>query len=63
MTEEQIERRVKQFIDHMDRVFMAGLMTQDTYDKGIREIHQWAEAKYRERKCATWVTSIARIGD
>jgi hypothetical protein len=45
MTDEEIERKVKRFIDHMDRVLAAGFMTQKTYDKGIQEIAQWAEAK------------------
>jgi hypothetical protein len=45
VTEDQIERKVERFIDHMDRILLAGLMSQEDYDKGIREIHAWAEAK------------------
>jgi hypothetical protein len=47
MTEDQIERRVERYIDHLDRVFMAGEMTQDNYDKAMREILDWADIQYR----------------
>lgn len=50
MTEDQIERKVERYIDHLDRVFLNGDMTQDNYDKAIREIHEWAETKYRETR-------------
>ena len=49
MTEDQIERRVERFIDHLDRVFLAGEISQDDYDKAIRDVAAWAEAKYRKR--------------
>jgi hypothetical protein len=45
--ERKIERKVERFIDHMDRILRAGLMSQEDYDKGIREINAWAEQKAR----------------
>jgi hypothetical protein len=44
---EQIERKVERFIDHMDRILLAGLMSREDYDKGMREIRVWAEQKAR----------------
>ena len=52
MTEEQIERRVERMMDHLDRVFMAGQIDQKTYDLGVRDLHEWAEAKYREHEAS-----------
>lgn len=46
MTEEQIERRVEKMIDHLDRVFLRGEMSQDNYNKAMRDLHHWAEAQY-----------------
>ena len=48
LTEQQIERRVERHVDHLDRVFMDGQIDQDTYDKAMRELHEWAEAKSKE---------------
>lgn len=50
MTEEQIERRVEKMVDHLDRVFLAGGMSQGDYDKAMRELDQWASAKLKEGK-------------
>ena len=49
LTEDQIERRVEKMIDYLDRMFMAGKMTQADYDKRIADTNKWAEAKYLER--------------
>ena len=48
LTEEQIERRVERHIDHLDRMFMDGQINRDTYDKAMRDLHEWAEAKSKE---------------
>ena len=48
MTEDQIERKVEHFIDHLDWVFTHQAMSQDQYDKNMLAIHKWAEAKYAE---------------
>jgi hypothetical protein len=45
LSEEDITRKRQRFVDHMDRILAAGQMTQDNYEKGLREIAQWAEAK------------------
>lgn len=50
MTEDEIERRIERYIDHLDRIFMSGQMTQEDYDKGIREIEEWAAQKGHERR-------------
>lgn len=49
MTEEQIERYVERMMDHLDRVFLAGQMTQKNYDLAVKEVHAWAEAKYKQK--------------
>lgn len=48
MTEEQIELRVEKMVDHLDRVFLSGQMSQDDYDKAMRDLNAWAEAAYRK---------------
>jgi cob(I)alamin adenosyltransferase len=48
MTEDQIERRVEKMMDHLDRVFLAGGMSQDSYDQAVRSLDQWAERKITE---------------
>lgn len=50
MTEDQIERKVERYIDHLDRIFMSGRMTQEDYDKGILEIQEWAANAHHERR-------------
>jgi hypothetical protein len=42
MTEDQIERRVEKMMDHLDRVFMAGGMSQESYDQAVRSLDEWA---------------------
>ena len=49
MTEAQIEARVERMTDHLDRLLISGDMSQDAYDKAIRDLDEWAETK-RESK-------------
>lgn len=49
MTEDQIERAVERKVDSLDRMFMSTDMTQDAYDKAMKDIHAWAEAQYAKR--------------
>jgi hypothetical protein len=42
---DQISKKVERFIEHMNRILEARQMSKSDYDKGIREIHQWADAK------------------
>ena len=46
MTEDQIERKVQRFVDHLDWVFMHQSMSQADYDANMRAIHKWAEARF-----------------
>ena len=46
LTEDQIEARVEKMIDHLDRVFMSGGMTQKNYDLAMLNLHYWAERQY-----------------
>jgi hypothetical protein len=48
MTEDQIERKIQRFVDHLDWVFMHQSMSQADYDANLRAIHEWAEARYAE---------------
>jgi hypothetical protein len=47
MTEQQIENRVEGAMNNLDRVFMAGKVTQSEYDARVRELNAWAERQYR----------------
>jgi hypothetical protein len=46
MTEDQIERRVERMMDHLDRVFLTGQMTQADYDAAVKDLNAWAERKF-----------------
>ena len=48
MTEDQIERRVERMMDHLDRVYLNGGMTQDDYDKAVRDLNEWSKHEYRK---------------
>ena len=48
LTEDQIERRVERLMDHLDRVFLAGLIDQQSYDAGVKDLDDWADRKGRE---------------
>ena len=47
MTEEQIERRVEKMVDHLDRVFLSGAMSQADYDEEMRSLDEWAREQYQ----------------
>jgi uncharacterized membrane protein len=47
MTEDQIERKVERTTDFIDAQFMAGKLTQDEYDRKMRELSRWADSLYR----------------
>ena len=46
MTENQIELRVERAMDSLDRVFLAGKVTQAEYDSRVRELSRWADSQY-----------------
>jgi len=46
MTEDQIERRVERMMDHLDRVFLNGDLSQVEYDKAVAELSRWADCQY-----------------
>lgn len=48
MTENDIELKVEKMIDHLDRIYMAGDISNEDYEKAIRELCLWANAKYAE---------------
>jgi len=48
MTEDWIERRVERMMDHLDRVYLNGGMTQDDYDKAVRDLDEWSKHEYRK---------------
>ena len=50
MTEDQIERRIEMMTDHLDRMFMDGMFSQRYYDKAMRDLDEWAEAQYSNRR-------------
>lgn len=54
LTEDQIESRVERYMDHIDRLFMSRTIDQKTYDSAVKDLHQWAEAKYRETERERW---------
>lgn len=49
MTEEQIERQAERRLDALDRRFTASSsnMTQDQYDRAMKEIDAWAMAQLK----------------
>jgi hypothetical protein len=48
MTEDQIERGVEKMMDSLDQLFLAGQMSQDSYDQAVRSLDEWAERKITE---------------
>ena len=52
LTEEQIERRVERMVDHLDRIYFAGQITEDNYNKSMRELRDWADIQ--SRKAEIW---------
>ncbi len=57
MTEDQIERKVERAIDVLDRLFLAGKVSQEAYDAEIVAWDKWADQQYRHAK------TIASIRD
>jgi hypothetical protein len=47
MTAEQVERLVEHQTDAIDAAFMAGRITQEEYDRKVRELDRWAEERFR----------------
>jgi hypothetical protein len=50
MTERDIEMLVERKIDHLDRLFLRGAISQKAYNSALKELSQWAEAKYMAEK-------------
>ena len=48
LTEDQIERKVERHMDYLDRLFIAGEMTQREYDMAVQSLDIWAERKLAE---------------
>lgn len=48
LTEDQIERRVERMVDHADRCLMTHAINQDTYNKIMEDLAEWANARYLE---------------
>ena len=47
MTEEEIERKVERFVDHVDRLYVTGTIDQAAYDGTLRDLNEWADYQYR----------------
>ena len=50
MTERQIETKVERMMDHLDRLLMAGELSQENYDAAVRDLDAWATLKLAERQ-------------
>lgn len=46
MTEDQIERRVERMMNHLDRVFLNGDISQSDYNKAVKDLSHWADSQY-----------------
>ena len=42
----QIERRCERMIDHLDRLLLAGELSQKAYDSAMRDLDAWCERQY-----------------
>lgn len=54
MTEDQIERKCERLMDHLDRVFMSGSISQEDYNKAVCDLNNWADRQY------SWGAALAR---
>lgn len=65
LTENSIERAVERKMDTLDKVFMAGRITQTEYEACVRAIDAHAKEEYRLlRSTAQWTeTDRETIGD
>lgn len=48
LTEDQIERHIELRMDRLDRKFMNSEMTQEEYDKRVKELDAWADQQFRD---------------
>lgn len=48
MNEQDIEDCVERRIDHLDRLFLQGAVTDKQYLDAVIDLNEWAEAKYNE---------------
>ena len=46
LTETQIEKRVENAVDRLDRHLMSNQITQEQYDRDIVAIDRWAQQQY-----------------
>jgi hypothetical protein len=63
LTEDQIETKVERFIDHIDRIFLAGQISQEDYNKAARDIEAWADRKRAEAEEIHEQASLKRKHD
>jgi hypothetical protein len=47
LTESQIELRIERMVDHLDRVFLNGDISQSVYDAGMNDLRIWEDEQYR----------------
>ena len=47
MTENQIERIIERKMDILDDRLMNGQLTQQQYDREVRELNRWARKQYK----------------
>lgn len=46
LSEDKIERAVEREMNILDRLLMRGVLTQDDYEREVRELDAWARAEY-----------------
>jgi hypothetical protein len=49
MTEDQIERRVEQTMNSLDRRLVANALTQAEYDREVKVLDRWPSQQFRSR--------------
>lgn len=50
MTEDQIEREAERRMDRLDARYLRGEISSEAYDKGVRELDEWAQAENAKRR-------------
>jgi hypothetical protein len=48
MTEAEIERKAERVMDHLDRLLLAGDMSQKNYDAAVRDLEVWVQLRLLE---------------
>ena len=48
LSEDQIERRIETMFNALDKVFLAGHLTNEQYHEETKAIDAWAEMQYRK---------------